>query len=158
MKAREFAKYLRATAKRTFVEQPEAIDGAIRDFHSSVDMNFARQEQPDGTRWPKHAPLTVLLHGPHPLLILTGRLKAAATGGSGSYRRKIAFKGRVVEQVGVRASAVPYAVVQQKGGRGSGGNYVPKRSYHYLNRRDRLRFVAEAKKRIAAKVRGDMGW
>jgi len=36
-------------------------------------------------RWKAHSPVTVKIHGPHPLLILTGSLFESATGGRGSY-------------------------------------------------------------------------
>jgi phage gpG-like protein len=47
-------------------------------LHEGFSSNFDQTRGPDGI-WPPHAPYTILLHGPHPLLILTGAMKRSVT-------------------------------------------------------------------------------
>ena len=45
--------------------------------------NFALKEGSDGKSWPPHAPLTIKIHGPHPLLILSDTMRSAVAGEAG---------------------------------------------------------------------------
>lgn len=45
---------------------------------AGFDENFANKVDEFGVPWPPHAPATVRRYGPHPLLVLSGRMKRAA--------------------------------------------------------------------------------
>ena len=47
-------------------------------LHDAFADNFANTKAPSGT-WPPHSPVTVKIHGPHPLLILSGALLRSVT-------------------------------------------------------------------------------
>lgn len=78
-------------------------------LHSAFSDNFADTRSPDGP-WPPHSPMTTKLHGPHPLLILSGDMRRSVTetGSTGN-----------VEQIAARDMAVGtslfYAGWQQHG-------------------------------------------
>lgn len=54
------------------------FDSLIDPVHAGFVDNFDRTQAPYG-RWPPHSPVTIMLHGPHPLLILSGTMKAAVS-------------------------------------------------------------------------------
>jgi phage gpG-like protein len=65
------------------------VVGGLREdlstlFHRAVRSHFMGGTNPWGEAWPPHRPSTIARHGPHPLLILTGKLLDAAGGGPGS--------------------------------------------------------------------------
>lgn len=89
-----------------------------------IEDHFDAAEGSNGT-WPLHSPVTIARYGPHPLLILTGALAAAATG-TGT--------GHVVQfdtsemTYGVERGVIPYAGIHQDGG----GN-IPQREYLWFS-------------------------
>lgn len=91
-------------------------------FGSNIDS--AREE--DGTPWPPHAPATVRIHGPHPLLVLNYHLLSALTEESSS--------GNISEtqprsaEFGVDGDVIPYATTHQYG-----WGHIPRREYLYAN-------------------------
>lgn len=80
IEADQFAQQIADTSRR-FVDAP--IDAAMLkvadELRDGFSKNFDNRVTEDGTRWPPHAPLTVALYGPHPLLILTGHMFASVT-------------------------------------------------------------------------------
>lgn len=68
-----------------------AFAGIAQDLRESFGSNFANTRAPYGT-WPPHSPYTVQKYGPHPLLILSGKLLASVTtqGAEGSIERYLA--------------------------------------------------------------------
>lgn len=100
-----------------------ALEDATDEVFESVDRNFGRQTDSDGELWPPRKDIL-----PHPLLILTGAMKEAATGGPGSF---IQYSRRDVK-LGVRAEIIPYAARHQYG-----EDPVPRREYFYINIEDR---------------------
>lgn len=70
---------LRATA-----QQLQSFDFApvfsemLETFHRGIESNFDNTRGP-GYTWAPHSPVTIALHGPHPLLILTGAMKRSVT-------------------------------------------------------------------------------
>jgi phage gpG-like protein len=69
---------------RATFEQLETLDYApifeslLGTFHEGIERNFDNRQAPYGT-WPPHSPMTIAIHGPHPLLILTGAMKRSVT-------------------------------------------------------------------------------
>jgi phage gpG-like protein len=65
-----------------------AFAGIIDDLHAGFRSNFTNTAAPYGT-WPPHSPYTVQKYGPHPLLILSGKMLASVTtsGSEGSIER-----------------------------------------------------------------------
>lgn len=100
------------------------LEACKEPIRAGVADIFEQQVDSSGSHWPPHAPLTVKLHGPHPLLILSGKMHAAALGGSG------ATEGNSGDelQLGIDAEAIPYAAVHQTGG----GNNIPQREFFYV--------------------------
>lgn len=91
---------------------------AVADvMRQSVRDNFNSQATPDGSNWPPRK----LKGDGHPLLMDTGRLLQAATGGGAGQLEII--QGREVA-MGVDGSVVPYAATQNYG-RGA----IPSREY-----------------------------
>ncbi|AMV35643.1 hypothetical protein VN12_26360 [Pirellula sp. SH-Sr6A] len=153
MKALEFAKKLRKLAKYDFSRQEEPLKRAVELVRESVDENFDRQEDSKGAAWPVHSDLTILRHGPHPLLILTGKMRAAAAGGAGSYQKRFQAPKKMTYHIGINSRSIPYFGKHQFGTR-----KIPRRQFFYLHRSDRVALVAEVKRKIRAKVRKDNRW
>lgn len=102
-----------------------AVDDLVVTIHEGINENFERAESGQGTPWPPHAPSTVARHGPHPLLILSGKMWDAATGGPGSWWVAADFR----LSLGIERSAIPYASTQQ-----FGSDRVPQREFYFINR------------------------
>jgi phage gpG-like protein len=85
---------------------------------------FAMQQDSRGGVWPEHSPVTVKIHGEHPLLILTGDMYSSLTREGGDYN---------VMNVGDRSlswgTSVTYAVKQNFGGLNENGSYTPAREF-----------------------------
>lgn len=96
---------------------PGAMERCAEILREGILLNFERSAGPAGPWPPRKDNL------PHPLLIKSGDLKAAATekGASGAIEH---INGREV-QVGVEGTSVPYAATHQFG-RGP----IPARPYH----------------------------
>lgn len=105
------------------------LDQFLADFHGAdltpafmaadVEMshgfaeNFYNTTGGNAEFWPPHAPATVARHGPHPLLILTGKMFDAATNvDSPGHLRHIAGDEMTI---GIKGSHVPYAHFHQTG-------------------------------------------
>jgi phage gpG-like protein len=102
------------------LEQP--LRDCIGLLNNGFEDNFDATKAPYG-QWPAHAPYTIQKYGPHPLLILTGVMKASVTE-SGSASR--------IEEVGTRQLAIGtdlfYAPYQQFGTR-----KIPPRPFLWLD-------------------------
>jgi phage gpG-like protein len=61
------------------------FESLIDPVHEGVAENFDATRSPSG-KWPPHSPVTIMLHGPHPLLVLSGTMKAAVTSRGSSGR------------------------------------------------------------------------
>lgn len=113
-------------ANRMIDELPIARDRqeVIRDVvYADISSHFDEAANAWGDAWAPHAPSTVRRYGPHPLLILSGKMKTAATtqGAEGNYEdvedRSITF--------GVD---IPYAQYHQ-----FGTDNIPERSFFDLS-------------------------
>lgn len=96
--------------------EPLIIEGVIDNFENAATAA--------GVPWPPHAPATVKRYGPHPLLILSGAMREAATGGGTGHVREIVDDDTL--ELGVDISEIPYAAVHQYGY--PEGN-IPQREY-----------------------------
>lgn len=78
-----------------------------------VADNFNQGATATGSPWPAHAPATVARYGPHPLLILTGKMSQAAVldGASGHVER---IDGNSLD-FGLSLDVIPYGRVHQEG-------------------------------------------
>jgi phage gpG-like protein len=92
---------------------------AIQGF---VDI-FANARDSQGSPWPEHAPATVAMYGPHPLLILSGTLRESLTEYSAPYHVH-----RMVDRTFEWGTTVAYAWVHQEGW---AARNIPKREYCY---------------------------
>lgn len=155
MKATDFAKNLRVWSKWPFAHQPEAVSATADKVFEAVEGNFERAEDAGGSKWPEHSPVTIAMHGVHPLLILSGRLKIAATGGAESVRRKTFAKGKTVYGLGVSPS-IRYWRVHQKGF--AGPPRIPRRQYFYLSRQARPGVVRFLRQEVVKRIRKDTTW
>ena len=122
----------------------DALDGAIprAAMERCADLlreafaeNYA-QGRNEETIWPPHAPATVARHGPHPLLILSGKMREATVrqGAPGNVQE---ITDRQLT-VGVDERAVPYAGFQNWG-----TVRIPQREF-LVPRQDNLDQCAEA--------------
>lgn len=99
----------------------------------SANYDAGRNEE---TIWPPHAPATVARYGPHPLLILTGRMReATVTKGAAGNIEQISDREL---KVGVDTGDVPYAGFQNWG-----TQRIPQREY-LVPREDNLDQCGEA--------------
>jgi hypothetical protein len=91
-------------------------------IYAGVQRNFDEQVDSSGQKWPPHAPYTVRLYGPHPLLILTGTMWVASTmsGVEGNY---LDVQDRSI----VTGVTLPYAAKQQ-----FGTALIPQREFYYI--------------------------
>ena len=131
MSPEEFLSLLASVpAKLDAVSLRVPLKQAAYEVGEQVSQNFQRQVSGDGSPWPPHAPLTIKLYGPHPLLKLTTAMYAAATdpddpGG------KLLLEDRQIT-FGIDGTEIPYAKVQNEGGVGDEGNRIPQREFFYL--------------------------
>lgn len=112
-------------AQRLCQELPVARDlqDQITDLiYASVQRNFDEKVGSDGTPWAPHAPMTVRMYGPHPLLILSGTMWVASTmsGVQGNY---LDVQDRSI----VTGVDLPYAQQQNEG-----TAYIPQREFYYV--------------------------
>lgn len=106
-------------------DNTDGLRACVPVIQEDIGQHFEDKVDSDGRQWPPHAPLTVALHGPHPLLVLTGLLRsAAARRGYGSHL-SIEPGGLVY---GVDGSAIPYAAKHQHG-----FGVIPQREFMYLS-------------------------
>jgi len=110
-----------------FAQQVESHDWSdswlaiLPECYAGIDQNFDDTSGPDNRSWPPHAPFTVAKYGPHPLLVLSGKMRAAATGtGEGAIVR---VTGNSL-QLGISLESVIYAGAQNFGYRN-----IPQREY-----------------------------
>jgi hypothetical protein len=130
MSPEEFAAHiLSVPGKLAGMSHKESLQAVVPVVHQSVVANFGRQVSSDGSVWPAHAPLTILLHGPHPLLILSGDMLSAAAGGSGA----LVEAGDRSLEMGIDSGTIPYAWKQQEGYR---PGRIPQREFYYLHEDD----------------------
>lgn len=104
----------------------EALERAGKQFGQEVQRNFERQEDSSGTPWKPHAPLTIALHGVHPLLRLTYAMYQAATDLDAAGSTKL-LKERSI-MVGIDGTEIPYAIKQDEG-----AGRIPAREFFYLS-------------------------
>lgn len=108
----EFASELESTVQ-TMGQWPIASDlqEQLTDvMYAGIRDNFLASQSAWMEPWKPHAPSTIRRYGPHPLLILTGSLLAAATN-SGVEGNYLDVTDRSIT-IGV---TLPYAVAQQFG-------------------------------------------
>ena len=153
MKVQQFVAMMKRASRYGFAKQSKAIEQAGKDFQAAQAGNFDRAEDANGRPWKEHAPLTIALHGPHPLLILSGAMKRAATGGAGSVIKVKAGAKESTVVVSISNSTIPYAWKHQHG-----AGRIPRRQFFYLAREAReplrVRFLAAVTKQIKA----DLKW
>lgn len=126
MNANEFAKFLRNVPRLLgAINHRDTMQELAPIVEDSVDDNFQRQADVVGSTWPPRKDTL-----PHPLLIKTGRMKDAATGGPGQYKRA----ERKGLKLGIKPSDVPYARIHQYG-----SSRIPQRQYFYLHGSDRAK-------------------
>lgn len=158
MNATEFAKLLREMPKIVKdMKHDDTLASAAAIVEKSVRQNFYRREGVDGHAWEPRK-ITVRpkqIKGQwfnHPLLILTGKLIGAATGGMGHVRTITAKK----LQMGIDPEVVEYAAVHQYGGSSQLPNGViikiPSRSYFYLHKNERPKLRIMVKERTRQKL------
>ena len=149
----QFAANMTKASNYGFAKQNNAIAQAGLDFQEAQGSNFDRAEDSQGNAWPAHAPLTIALYGPHPLLILSGDMKRAATGGAGAVFDIRVGKKKSVVILGISKVAIPYAWKHQHG-----SGRIPRREFFYLPRQARTPLVYRFRKTVIAKVKADLQW
>jgi len=85
-------------------------DAITEAMYEGIQKNYDSASTAWGQPWAPHAPYTVRMYGPHPLLILTGRMLAASTS-SGVQGNYLSVSDRSIV-IGVD---LPYAANQQFG-------------------------------------------
>ena len=151
--ANEFAKRLRQLSQTPLVQGEQALLETSQEVSKIIAGNFARKEDSQGRPWPKHSALTIELHGVHELLVLSGRLRRAASGGAGSLRRLVRSSGKGILQLGISKSSVPYFAAHQYGQGRS-----PRREFFYLPKRQRTVVVETLRQRIKHQARKKFRW
>ena len=118
MNANQFVQLLQDIPKiLESIDHSDALQSGAAIAEKSIRANFQRQEDSFGRRW---EPRRVTIFPDeiqsrwrnHPLLILTGRLIGAATGGLGHTRTVTAKRLKM----GIDPNVVPYAAVHNFGG------------------------------------------
>lgn len=61
----------------------EPLSKCSEEMRNGFVEIFANQKSSTGDIWPPHSPVTIQLHGEHPLLILSGDLHEQLTSGTG---------------------------------------------------------------------------
>ncbi len=65
------------------------LQEAIELAHRRMEKTFTQATSPGGKPWPPHAETTVRLYGPHPLLILSGAMKASTVVGGPDHIERV---------------------------------------------------------------------
>ncbi len=101
----------------------QAFDGITPQFYGAIKDNFTKTRDSSSAIWPPHAPSTIQRYGPHPLLILSGRMLSAST-------QRGADGGRM--EIGPRSMRagvdIEYAKYQQ-----FGTSRIPAREFYYVH-------------------------
>lgn len=100
------------------------FESMIDTFHQGIIANFDNTQAPYG-QWPPHSPMTIAIHGPHPLLILTGAMKRSVTQRGADERIEEIMRNEM--NIG---SSLFYAPYQQFGT--NGPNPIPARPFLWL--------------------------
>lgn len=97
---------------RLMAELPVARDLAdefVDLLCAGIQRNYDDQRSGDGTPWAPHAPSTIRMYGPHPILILSGAMQAASVSAApGNYLE-------VSDRAIVLGVALPYAATHEFG-------------------------------------------
>lgn len=119
-------------AVKVFGDFADAMESAPLDrvfnqivprIHDAIADNFIRTRNSSSQIWPPHAPATVARYGPHPLLILSGKmLRASTTRGAEGQTETIGPRDL---RLGV---TIPYAKYQQ-----FGTSRIPAREFYYVH-------------------------
>jgi len=121
----------RLTAAIDAADWSPTLGGAVRDQAlQGIRDNFTSSADPDNQSWPARK----VVGDGHPLLIDTGKLMQAATGGGAGRLSQVTSRELAL---GVNPSVVPYAAVHN-----NGGSKMPKREY-MGNRPERLDAIEE---------------
>lgn len=152
----QFAEKLRYWSAFPFASQPDAVRKATEEIFAAVGGNFDRAEDDTGAPWKEHSPMTIALHGVHPLLILSGKMKEAASGGAGAKRIKDFDRSRTIMKLGMGGGKkLGYWRSHQYG---DPARRVPKRKFFYLHQSERGAIVKMLRARIKAKIKRDLRW
>src|SRR5690606_23321317 len=117
-----------AAIKAVFLTPVGTLRQSPYRLRQGFDDNFQRGGNPEGA-WPPHAPTTVARYGPHPLLDLSGAMRAAATqSGARGAVEKIGDRGL---DLSIDLSVIPYARRQNLGD--IGGRPIPQREFHLVD-------------------------
>lgn len=109
IKAEEFEAYASGVASRIELPLDETLEACRLVLQQGVREGFNSSADPEtGASWP---PRKVEGDG-HPLLVDTGKMMQAATGGGAGGIKEV--DGRSLT-IGVRGSSVPYASIHQEG-------------------------------------------
>ena len=153
MNVKQFVAMLGRASRYGWANQHDAAAMAGIEFQEAQGENFDRAEDASGKPWKEHAPLTIALHGPHPLLILSGDMKRAAMGGEGSAIKIKAGKKGTTCVVSISKSAIPYAWKHQHG-----AGRIPRRQFFYMPKSARPGIVKGFRRRVIARVRSELKW
>jgi hypothetical protein len=113
-----------------------ALRAAGEQFSDEVAGNFLREEDSDGNPWAPHAPLTIALHGVHPLLRLSYAMYRAATDLDAATALQLLEDRKIT--IGIDGNQIPYAWKQDEG-----AGRIPAREFFYLSG-DSVERVGEA--------------
>lgn len=155
MNANQFVQLLRELPKLVAeIDHSDTLQSGAAIVEKSIRGNFSRQEDASGRRWrPRQVtifPDEIRSRWDHPLLILTGKLIGAATGGLG--HKRTVSKSRLT--MGIDENTVPYAPIHNFGGISILPNgrrmLIPDRQFFYLYKSDRrtLRKMVVARTRV----------
>lgn len=126
MYAEDFVELLeRVPEKLASASYREALEQTSYEVAERMGENYVRQEDSSGNPWPPHAPLTVKLHGVHPLLKLSHAMYAATINPDDPNAKKTLGDREVV--FGVDGNELPYATKQNEG-----AGRIPRREFFYL--------------------------
>lgn len=100
------------------------FESVLDILHEGFSSNFDQTRAPYG-QWPTHSPMTIALHGVHPLLILTGAMKAAVTQSGAASRIE-----EITQTEAIIGTSLFYASYQQYGT--NGPNPIPARPFLWL--------------------------
>jgi len=108
----------------------DPFEVALQECKVPIAQNFvaifAAQQDSTGATWPEHAPFTVMKHGPHPLLILTGAMYASVTTESA-----VGHVGSSDNRMLTWGTGIEYAAKNNDGGPNNNGTYTPSREFVY---------------------------
>jgi len=130
----------------------EALLEAAPAFCDAIERNFAAAVDEGGMPWPAHAPLTVALYGPHPLLILSGKMLAAATEKAApGHVERLADDGRTLE-MGIDGGVIDYAWQHQRG-----TERIPRRQFIYVDDRGQEEIAEDLISPLTMQLFGEPG-